>query len=205
VTTVTAAADDAYWAAERYQAIATSLAAISEGLCDRAGARPGEFVLDAATATGNAALAAARRGCRVTGIDIDDGMLAVGRSRAAAESLPVTFERADVQNLPYPDNSFDLVLSTYGAMFAPDFHRTARELSRVCRPSGRIALANWDAGSVITRMFQVIHEHHPAVRPVSAAVELWATPEGLRELFGPRARIETWPSYRHVTVASSAE
>ena len=103
---------------------------------------PGQRVLDVATGNGNAALAAARRFCDVTGVDYAPNLLADGRKRAAAEGLTIDFREGDAEALPFPDASFDVVLSTFGAMFAPDQAAVARELLRVCRPGGKIGMAN---------------------------------------------------------------
>lgn len=177
------------WAAERYQTLAARLQPISEALCAAAGLRPGERVLDVACATGNAALAAARRGCEVTAVDLDPGMLAVARRRSAAEHLPVEAGVGDAQCLPFPDRSFDAVLSTYGAMFARDAGATARELVRVCRPGGRIALANWSPGGVIDEVFAVLHRHRPGSPDLTRSVAAWGTAGKVRALF-PAARVD---------------
>jgi ubiquinone/menaquinone biosynthesis C-methylase UbiE len=115
---------------------------VSELLCEAVELRPGQQVLDVATGTGNTALAAARRGCEVIGLDWAAPLLARGRERAAAERLPVTFREGEAEQLPFPDASFDAVLSTFGAMYAPDQAQTARELLRVCRSGGKIGLTN---------------------------------------------------------------
>jgi len=197
--------DAAYWAAERYQTIAARLHPISEALCDAAGLRATERVLDVATATGNAALAAARRACRVTAIDLDPGMIAVTSRRAATERLAVTAQTADAQQLPFPDASFDAVISTYGVMFAPDPPTAARELLRVCRPGGRIALANWPPGRLIHEMFEAIRRHDPHGADLTPAVTAWGTENGLRTLFPPGrgTRLVTHLRHIHVHAASS--
>lgn len=184
-----------FWAAQHYQVIAARLQPISEALCVTARLRGGERVLDVATATGNAALAAARHDCRVTAIDLDPAMLAVARMRAEAEQLPLTLHTADAQQLPFPDHTFDAVLSTYGAMFASDAKTTAGELLRVCRPGGRIALANWSPDSVIEKVFTVIRRHNPLSPDVTDAITDWGTPHGLRTLFSA-ARVTA--NLRHV-------
>ncbi len=197
------AGDTSLWAAERYQVIAAHLQPISEALCDAGRLRGSEEVLDVACATGNAALAAARRGCVVTGIDLDPGMLSVARRRSETEALPVTLHEADAQRLPFQDHSFDAVLSAYGVMFAPDAEAAARELTRVCRPGGRIVLANWPPGGVIHQVFEAIHAHHPDDADLTRAITAWGTPESLATLF-PTARVVTRPRHIHLYAASCA-
>ncbi|MFJ3647826.1 class I SAM-dependent methyltransferase [Streptomyces murinus] len=195
------APDTTDWAAERYQTLAARLQPISEALCATADLRAGERVLDVACATGNAALAAARRGCAVTAVDLDPGMLAVARHRSAVEHLPIEVYAGDAQRLPFPYRSFDAVLSTYGAMFAPDTGATARELARVCRPGGRIALANWSPGGVIDEVFAALHRHLPGSPDLTRAVDAWGTTEKLRALF-PTARVTT--AARHLDLRSTS-
>ncbi len=142
-------------------------------------------MLDVAAGNGNATLAAARRGALVTSTDYVGSLLERGAERARAERLDVTFQVADVEALPFADASFDAVLSTFGVMFAPDHARSAAEMARVCRPGGRIGLANWTPDSLIGRMFKVLGRHiapPPGVQPPS----LWGTEAHLRTLFGER-------------------
>ena len=156
-------------------------APIAERLVDAAGLRAGDAVLDVATGTGDAALAAARCGCEVTGVDFVGALLERGRERAADEGLDVNFGEGDAEDLPYPDDSFDAVLSCVGVMFTPDHVRAATELVRVCRPGGTIALANWTPAGFVGRMFQTIATHVP-VRSLMWPPGLWGTEEHLRQL-----------------------
>src|SRR5689334_18729456 len=133
----------AMWASGDFAVIGTTLQIVGEMLCEAVDLRAGERVLDVAAGNGNATLAAARRFADVTSTDYVPALLDGGRRRAEAEGLAVRFEPADAENLPYGDASFDVVLSTYGVMFAPDHQRSAHELARVCRPGGRIGLACW--------------------------------------------------------------
>lgn len=171
------------WAGGDYAAVAARIVSIAENLVDAADLRAGDTVLDVATGSGNAAIAAARCGCDVTGVDYVAGLLERGRQRAAAEGVEVRFREGDAEALPFPDASFDAVVSVVGVMFAPDQERAASELLRVCRPGGTIALANWVPDSFIGAMFRTMSKHvppPPGVKPPG----LWGTEQRLRELLG---------------------
>lgn len=174
------------WSTGDFSMIARQLVPMSELVCETARLRAGQRVLDVATGSGNTALAAARRLCTVTGLDFVPQLLEVARTRAAAERLPVTFDEGDAQALPYPDRSFDVVLSTIGTMFAPDQPQAARELIRVCRPGGRIALANWAPDGFTAELFGLLAKHVPAPPGIPSPL-VWGTEQGLRELFGERS------------------
>ena len=176
------------WAAGDYAAVGTRLLPTAELLCEAVDLRAGERVLDVACGNGNAALAAARRFCRVVGVDFVPALLDRARQRADAEGLDVTFQEADAEALPFPDASFDVVLSTCGAMFAPDQEQTARELLRVCRPGGRIGMVNWVPDSYVGELFRTIGRYLPPAPGLRPPV-LWGSPDRLRELFGPGASI----------------
>jgi ubiquinone/menaquinone biosynthesis C-methylase UbiE len=143
----------ATWASGDYAPVGTRLLLTAELLCEAVDLRAGERVLDVACGNGNAALAAARRFCQVTGIDYVPALLEHARRRAQAEGLEVAFQEADAEALPFGDASFDVVLSTCGAMFAPDQEGTAAELLRVCRPGGRIGMVNWTPDSYVGELF----------------------------------------------------
>jgi SAM-dependent methyltransferase len=175
----------ATWASGDYAVIGTTLQIVGESLAEAADVRAGERVLDVAAGNGNATLAAARRFAHVTSTDYVPALLDKGRERARAEGLAVQFQEADVEALPFGDASFDVVLSTFGAMFSPDQERTAHEMMRVLRPGGRLAMANWTPNGFIGRLFKTIGAHvaPPAgVKPPS----LWGTEARLAELFGPK-------------------
>jgi ubiquinone/menaquinone biosynthesis C-methylase UbiE len=133
----------AAWASGDYAAVGARFPIIAELLCEAVDLRAGEYVLDVACGNGNATLAAARRFCHVVGVDYVPELLDRARRRAQAEGLQASFQQADAEALPFPDDAFDVVLSTCGAMFAPDQERTAAELLRVCRPGGGSA---WSTG-----------------------------------------------------------
>jgi SAM-dependent methyltransferase len=171
------------WASGNYHVIASLIMPVSERLCDAVDLRAGERVLDVATGSGNTALAAARRLTEVTGVDYVPALLERGRARASAEGLRVIFEIGDAESLPVDDASFDVVLSTFGVMFAPDQEQAARELLRVTRPGGRIGLANWTPTGWIGEMLRIVGSH--VAPPVGLrSPSYWGTAEGLRELFG---------------------
>jgi SAM-dependent methyltransferase len=175
------------WGSGDYGVIAATLQIVAERLCEAVDLRGGERVLDVATGTGNGAIAAARRWAHVVGIDYVPALLQRGRERAAAERLGVEFHEGDAEAIPFPEASFDVVLSSFGVMFAPDQERAAQELVRVCRPGGRIGLANWTPDGFIGEMFRVVGRHvppPPGVRPPA----LWGTEPRIRELFGEAAR-----------------
>ena len=133
----------ATWACGDYAVVGTTLQIVGETLAEAADVRGGERVLDVAAGNGNASLAAARRFASVVSTDYVSTLLDKGAQRARAEGLAIAFQVADVEDLPFADGSFDVVLSTFGAMFAPDHQRTASEMLRVLRPGGRLGMANW--------------------------------------------------------------
>ena len=171
------------WASGDYSVLGAAFVIISELLCEAVDLRPGQRVLDVATGSGNTALAAARRYGEVTGIDYVPALLERGRERAAAERLPVAFQEGDAEDLSFPDAAFDVVLSTIGAMFAPDQEKTADELLRVCRPGGRIGLANWTPDGFVGGILRVHARYLPPPPGLKPPV-LWGTEERLHELFG---------------------
>ncbi len=171
----------AMWASGDYAVIGATLQIVGELLNEAADVRPRHRVLDIAAGSGNATIAAARRFARVTSTDYVPALLDRARRRAEAEGFAnITFEVADAEALPYTDASFDVVLSTFGVMFAPDHHRAAAELARVCRPGRRIGLASWTPGGFLGRLFGLIAQVR-AARPRGPV----APPVGNRR---PRAR-----------------
>ncbi|HTP98814.1 MAG TPA: class I SAM-dependent methyltransferase [Casimicrobiaceae bacterium] len=182
------ARQQATWASGDFAIIGTTLSIVGETLAEAADVCADERVLDVAAGNGNATLAAARRFARVTSTDYVPALLEKGKHRAAAEGFDVRFEPADAENLPYADGTFDVVLSTFGAMFAPDHARTAREMSRVVRPGGRIGMANWTPDGFIGRLFKVIGRH---VQPPAGlkSPALWGEESYLRALFPDAAQV----------------
>ena len=172
----------ATWASGDFAVIGTTLQIVGESLAEAADIRAGERVLDVAAGNGNATLAAARRFAHVTSTDYVSTLLDKGRERARAEALPVTFQVADAEALPFADASFDAALSTFGVMFAPDHPRAARELLRVVKSGGRIGLANWTPEGFIGRLFKLIGGY---VAPPAGlkSPALWGTLAHLAELF----------------------
>ena len=165
----------------------TTLQIVGENLCEALDLRAGARVLDVAAGNGNATLAAARRWCDVTSTDYVASLLEAGRARAQAEGHTVRFQEADAENLPFADASFDVVLSTFGVMFTPNQEQAASELARVCKPGGRIGLANWTPESFIGQLFKTIGKYVPPAPGVKSPA-LWGTKARLDELFGSTAR-----------------
>jgi SAM-dependent methyltransferase len=163
-------------------AVASRTLVTSELLCESVDLRAGERVLDAACGSGNAALAAARRFCRVVGVDGDPALLARARRRADAEGLEATVLEGDAGDLPFPDGAFEVVLSAGGALVTPDPERTAGELLRVCRPGGRIGMVGWTPDGYVGQLWRALGHHPPPPLP-------WGSGERLRELFGPAVAI----------------
>ncbi|MFF4618376.1 class I SAM-dependent methyltransferase [Nonomuraea jabiensis] len=171
------------WESGDYARVGVTLQIMAERLVEAAGVRAGQSVLDVACGQGNAAIAGARRFADATGVDYASGLLAQGRSRAAAERLDVTFLEGDAERLPFPDASFDVALSTVGVMFAPDQQRAAAEVARVTRPGGTVALAGWTPDGLVGALFRTIGTYAPPPPQVRSPM-LWGTPQRLRELFG---------------------
>jgi SAM-dependent methyltransferase len=176
------------WGSGDYAVVGTTLQIVGETLCEAADIRGGQKVLDVAAGNGNATLAAARRWADVTSTDYVGTLLERGRIRAEAEGLKVAFQEADAEKLPFGDASFDAVLSTFGVMFTPNQEQAAKEMLRVCKPSGKIGMANWTPDSMIGRLFKILGKYLPppsGVRPPS----LWGTKAHLDLLFGGQGTV----------------
>ncbi len=176
----------AMWGSGDYSQIGTRLQIAGELLCEAVDLAAIDKVIDVAAGNGNASLAAARRFADVTSTDYVPALLEQGRRRAEADQLPVTFQVADVERLPFPDGTFDVALSTFGVMFAPNQERAASELMRVVRRGGRIGLANWTPEGFIGQLFKVVGSSVPPPARVRPAVA-WGTEARLQELFGTQA------------------
>jgi ubiquinone/menaquinone biosynthesis C-methylase UbiE len=170
------------WASGDYAVIGTTLQLVGEQLAESCDLGWDERVLDVAAGNGNATLAAARRGCHVTSTDYVPTLLERGADRARAEGLNVDFKVADVEALPFANESFDAVLSTFGVMFAPDHGTAAAEMARVCRPGGRIGLANWTPAGFIGQVFKTLGRYVPPPAGVQSP-SLWGDRAHLRSLF----------------------
>ena len=173
----------AAWSTGNYAVVGTTLHIVGETLAEAMDLRAGMRVLDVAAGNGNATLAAARRWCDVTSTDYVPALLESGRARAVAEGHAIKFQEADAENLPYADASFDAVMSTFGVMFTPNQERAASELLRVCKPGGKIGLANWTPESFIGQLFKTIGRYVPPAAGIKSP-SLWGTESRLAELFG---------------------
>jgi ubiquinone/menaquinone biosynthesis C-methylase UbiE len=180
------ARQQATWASGDFGQIGVRLQSVGESLCEAVDLRATDKVLDVAAGNGNASLAAARHFADVTSTDYVAALLEQGRRRAEADRLPITFQVADAEALPFPDDSFDVVVSTFGVMFAPDQERAARELLRVVKPGGKIGLANWTPDGFIGRLFELMSAHVPPPPALRSPME-WGAEPRLVELFGPQA------------------
>lgn len=174
------------WASGDFAVVAARIALTGEALADAADLRAGWRVLDIGCGSGNATLAAARSGTKVTGVDYVPAVLDRARARAAAEGLDIEFRTGDAEDLPATDGTFDAVLSVFGVMFAPDHRRAAAEIVRVARPGGTVALASWTPDGFVGQMLRVVASYVPAP-PGLAPPVLWGTPAHLAALFGDSA------------------
>lgn len=173
----------ATWASGDYHMIGTQILIVSELLIEALDVHSTERVLDVATGSGNAALAAARRGCSVVGVDYVPALLDRARRRAEAEGLEAEFVDGDAEALPFEDGRFDVVSSVFGSMFAPNQELTAGELARVCRPGGRIGIVAHTPEGFIGNLFKTNAKHVPPPAGLRSPIQ-WGTEERLRELFG---------------------
>ena len=168
------------WASGDYAQVGSTLQIVGEMLAEAVDLRPGQQVLDVAAGNGNFSLAAARRFAQVTSTDLVPQLLEKGRIRALAEGFDIRFQPADVEALPMPNQSFDVVASTFGVMFAPDQPKAAREMQRVCRKGGKLALANWTPDSFIGQLLGILRGYLPSNQ---ASPLMWGDQDHLREMF----------------------
>jgi len=174
------------WSAGDFGQIARYSAQCAADFVDRLAIQPGARVLDVACGTGNLAIPAARQGAQVWGSDIAPNLLEQARRRASDEGLSATFEEGDAEQLPYPDAHFDVVMSMYGAMFAPRPDIAAAELARVCRPQGTIAMANWTPDSFVAKQFALGNRYIPPPEGIAPPV-LWGDEQIARQRLGAHA------------------
>lgn len=176
----------AMWASGDYSRVGSTLQITGENLCEAMDLTSGETVLDVAAGNGNATLAAARRYCSVTSTDYVQALLDQGSARADADGLSVEYQQADAEQLPFASGSFDNVLSTFGVMFAPNQAQVAAELLRVCKPGGKIGLANWTPDGFIGRLFKIVGRYVAPPAGVQSPA-LWGTQEFLHQHFDDAA------------------
>ncbi|MEP6549276.1 MAG: class I SAM-dependent methyltransferase [Gammaproteobacteria bacterium] len=176
----------AAWSSGDYSVVGTTLQIVGESLCEALDLHSIERVLDVAAGNGNVSLAAARRWCSVVSTDYVPSLLDRARERAAAERLNIEFREADAEALPFEDESFDVVVSTFGVMFAPDHERSAAEMLRVCKRGGKIGLANWTPEGFIGQLFKAIGKYLPPP-PGAKSPALWGVRARIAELFEPHA------------------
>ncbi len=193
----------AMWATGDYANIGRHIQPVAVEVVEAAGIGPGDEVLDVATGSGNAALLAAQRGARVTGLDLTPEQLELARARATEAGLEISLIEGDAQELPFAEDSFDRVTSVFGVMFAPDQERAAAELLRVCRPGGTIVVSGWTREGYSGQMFGVLARHLPPLPEGSHPPMLWGSEERVRELFaGAEVTCERRPALGAVEAES---
>lgn len=171
------------WEKGDFGAVAPLIWPVGQHVVERVDVKAGERVLDVACGTGNAALRAAARGAEVVGLDIVPALLEQGRALAREQGVEVEWVEGDAEAMPFGDESFDVVLSTFGCMFAPDHRAMAREIARVLRPGGRIGLCSWSPEGSTGQFFATIGSHLPPPPEGSEPPPLWGTEEHVREVF----------------------
>lgn len=180
----------AMWAAGDYPAmVETFLLPLGPRLVEACGVEPGVGVLDVGAGTGNASMPAAKKGADVTASDLTPELLEAGRHRAEAEGLKLRWVEGDAERLPFEDESFDVVMSCIGAMFAPHHQEVADEMVRVCRPGGKIGMLNWTPEGMIGGLFRTMGPFAPAPPPGAQPPPLWGSEDHLRGLFGDRVEL----------------
>lgn len=192
----------AMWASGDYPAmVETFLLPLGPTLVDACGIEPGMRVLDVAAGTGNAALPAAARGACVVASDLTPQLLDAGRSHAESLGLDLEWVEADAEQLPFPDDDFDVVMSCIGAMFAPHHQQVADELVRVCRPGGTIGMLNWTPEGMIGGLFRTMGPFAPAPPPGAQPPPLWGSEDHVRELFADSVTFSSLERHRHRVTA----
>lgn len=174
------------WSLGNYSEIAKQTLPPALDLVNAVGITDGQAVLDVATGSGNVAVLAAQRGARVSACDITPAMVELARSRAAHEGLEIDVKEGNAEELPYPDDSFDVVLSVFGAMFAPNVEATAAELFRATKPGGTVGMANWTPEGVVGRQTRLLTSYAPGGPPDPDPL-IWGTEDGVAQRLGPHA------------------
>lgn len=178
------------WSAGEYSELSPYIADVGEAVVARAAITPGLGLLDVACGTGNVARPAARAGARVTGLDLTPRLIERGRAKAQSERLDIDWREGDVENLPFADESFDRVTSTFGHMFAPHHQRAADEMARVCRRGGAIVIATWTPDGTVGEVFKASAAFMPPLPPGASPPILWGTEQYVRERFPASAGFE---------------
>jgi len=176
----------AAWSSGDYAVVGATLQIVGESLCEAMDLRSGQTVLDVAAGNGNVTLAASRRWCEVTSTDYVPALLERGKLRAEAEGWSVAFKEADAEALFFKDGSFDAVVSTFGVMFTANHDKAAAEMLRVCKPGGKIGMANWTPEGFIGQVFKTVGRHLPPPAGVKSPA-LWGTRAHLDSLFKTKA------------------
>jgi SAM-dependent methyltransferase len=174
----------AMWGSAPFERIAGTLADMHEAIVGAVGGAPGRTWLDVGCGTGELAFMAAATGATVTGADLSPALVETARRQAAERGVDVTFEVGDAETLQYPDDSFDIVTSSVGAIFAPDHRAVASELARVCQPGGNLALSAWTSGGTVDEFFQIIGSYAPPPPPGAGMAVSWGEPGYAEELLG---------------------
>jgi SAM-dependent methyltransferase len=178
------------WSSAPYEHVSEQHLSVIETLLDRLELQPGLRLLDVATGTGELARPAAARGLQVTGADFAEALIATARERAAADGVRVRFDVADCERLPYDDESYDVVTSTFGVIFAPDHQAAAAELARVTKPGGRLGIAAWTPDGGVGKMFAVMRPYMPPPPDGAGSPFMWGDPDHVRELLGEAFELE---------------
>lgn len=174
----------AMWATGDYPTVALTIREVGDRIVRRVGIRPSEEVLDVACGNGNTAIPAAQAGGRVTGVDLTPELLQAARVAATAAGVQIDWREGDAEALPFEDARFDVVLSTFGCMFAPRHEVVAAELARVLRPGGRLGVCSWTPEGTIGRFYQLMSRHLPPPPAFASPPPRWGDPDQVRRLFG---------------------
>jgi SAM-dependent methyltransferase len=196
----------ALWSAGDYPTAAQQIAEVGEATVDRAAIKPDDVVLDVACGAGNATIPAARLAGRTVGLDITPELMEVGKSRAADAGVEIEWVEGDAQDMPFDDESFDVAISVFGCMFAPDHAKAAAELARVLKPGGRMVVAAWRPEGNVGRMFITVASHLPPPPDGFQPPPLWGVDDHIREIFdGTGMSIELEPTTVDFTGESADE